>query len=164
MEELFARDLQIKRIIAGLELYSGQKIIAGKTLLIFDELQEVPGALGSLKYFNEDFGEYDIIAACSLMGIALYQGTSFPVGKVEFLRLYPSRPTTLWGECPKRSKPLRPTGITPGSAMSSGESSMHTTRIIQNTRLLCIYQKYENCGTAFPPSFHGKTKNSCAAL
>jgi predicted AAA+ superfamily ATPase len=89
MEALFARDLQIKRIIAGLELYSGQKIRAGETLLIFDEVQEVPRALSSLKYFNEDFGEYDIIAAGSLMGIALHPGTSFPVGKVEFLRLYP---------------------------------------------------------------------------
>jgi predicted AAA+ superfamily ATPase len=89
MEELFARDLQIERIITGLELYSGQKIKAGETLLIFDEVQEVPRALSSLKYFNEDFSEYDIIAAGSLMGIALHPDTSFPVGKVEFLRLYP---------------------------------------------------------------------------
>jgi predicted AAA+ superfamily ATPase len=89
MEEIFAPDLRIKRIIPGLELYSGQKIRAGETLLIFDEVQEVPRALSSLKYFNEDFSEYDIIAAGSLMGIALHPGTSFPVGKVEFLRLYP---------------------------------------------------------------------------
>jgi predicted AAA+ superfamily ATPase len=89
MEELFNRDSRIPRIVAGLEVYSGQKIRPGETLLIFDEIQELPRALGCLKYFNEDAAEYDIVAAGSLMGIALHQGTSFPVGKVEFLRLYP---------------------------------------------------------------------------
>lgn len=89
MRELFSKDFDIPRIIAGLEIYGGQKIRPGETLLIFDEVQEVPLALTSLKYFNENAGEYDIVAAGSLMGIALHQGTSFPVGKVEFLRLGP---------------------------------------------------------------------------
>ncbi|MDR2181228.1 MAG: ATP-binding protein [Treponema sp.] len=89
MEDLFSRDLQIPRILAGLEVYGGRKIRPGETLLIFDEIQEIPRALGSLKYFNENAGEYDIVAAGSLMGIALHHGASFPVGKVEFLRLYP---------------------------------------------------------------------------
>ncbi|MCD8300389.1 MAG: DUF4143 domain-containing protein, partial [Clostridiales bacterium] len=60
-----------------------------ETLLIFDEVQEVPRALTSLKYFCENAPEYVIVAAGSLLGIALHQGTSFPVGKVDFLSLYP---------------------------------------------------------------------------
>ena len=59
------------------------------TLLIFDEIQEVPKALSSLKYFCENAPEYHIVCAGSLLGIALHQGTSFPVGKVDFLKLYP---------------------------------------------------------------------------
>jgi len=89
MEELFSNDFNIDRIIMGLELYSGQKIDPEKTLLIFDEVQEVPKALTSLKYFNENAPQYNIVCAGSLLGIALHQGTSFPVGKVEFLDLYP---------------------------------------------------------------------------
>ena len=89
MAELFASDLSPKRLIAGLELYSGKKIDPQKTLLIFDEVQEVPRALSSLKYFCEDAPEYYIVCARSLLGIALHEGTSFPVGKVNFLKLYP---------------------------------------------------------------------------
>jgi len=59
------------------------------TLIVFDEIQEVPQALTSLKYFNENSPEFQIICAGSLLGVALHQGTSFPVGKVEFLDLYP---------------------------------------------------------------------------
>ena len=58
-------------------------------MIIFDEVQEVPKALSSLKYFCEDTPEYHIICAGSLLGIALHDGTSFPVGKVEFLKLHP---------------------------------------------------------------------------
>lgn len=87
--ELFSSDLDVKRIVTGLELYSGQKIDPANTLLIFDEIQEVPKALTSLKYFNENAPQYQIICAGSLLGIALHQGTSFPVGKVEFFDLYP---------------------------------------------------------------------------
>lgn len=89
MAELFSTDLNIERIITGLELYSSQKIYADKTLIIFDEVQEVPSALSSLKYFYENAPQYQIICAGSLPGIALHQGTSFPVGKVDFLKLYP---------------------------------------------------------------------------
>jgi len=89
MEELFATDLDIQRIITGIELYSGKKIDPAVTLLIFDEIQEVPEALTSLKYFNENAPEYQILAAGSLLGVALHKGTSFPVGKVAFLDLYP---------------------------------------------------------------------------
>jgi len=89
MAELFASDLDTDRLIMGLELYVGRKIVPNDTLLIFDEVQEVPRALTSLKYFYENAPEYHIVCAGSLLGIALHQGTSFPVGKVDFLKLYP---------------------------------------------------------------------------
>ena len=89
MAELFASDLDTERLIMGLELYAGRKIDPDKSLLIFDEVQEVPRALASLKYFYENTPQYHIICAGSLLGIALHQGTSFPVGKVDFLKLYP---------------------------------------------------------------------------
>lgn len=89
MAELFASDLDTSRLILGLELYAGRKINPKETLLIFDEVQEVPKALSSLKYFYENAPEYHIVCAGSLLGIALHEGTSFPVGKVDFLKLYP---------------------------------------------------------------------------
>ena len=89
MEQLFEKSLTPEILIEGLELETGVKIKKGKTLLIFDEVQEVPRALTSLKYFQEEAPEYDIIAAGSLLGIALHDGTSFPVGKVDFMDLYP---------------------------------------------------------------------------
>lgn len=89
MAELFSIDLNVERIIMGLELYAGHKINPVDTLIIFDEVQEVPKALSSLKYFYENAPEYHIVCAGSLLGIALHEGTSFPVGKVDFLKLYP---------------------------------------------------------------------------
>ncbi|MCD8361880.1 MAG: ATP-binding protein [Lachnospiraceae bacterium] len=89
MAELFASDLDTDRLIMGLELYAGRKIVPDSTLLIFDEVQEVPRALTSLKYFYENAPQYHIVCAGSLLGIALHEGTSFPVGKVDFLKLYP---------------------------------------------------------------------------
>ena len=89
MKALFSTDMRIDRIVTGLELYAGHKIDADNTLLIFDEIQEVPQALSSLKYFNETAPQYQIVCAGSLPGVALHQGTSFPVGKVEFMDLYP---------------------------------------------------------------------------
>ena len=89
MRNLFEGSLAVERLVTGLELYAGHKIDPANTLLIFDEVQEVPTALTSLKYFNEDAPQYQIICAGSLLGVALHQGTSFPVGKVEFLDLYP---------------------------------------------------------------------------
>lgn len=89
MAELFASDLDVERLIMGLELYAGRKIDPDNALLIFDEVQEVPRALASLKYFYENAPQYHIVCAGSLLGIALHEGTSFPVGKVDFLKLYP---------------------------------------------------------------------------
>ena len=89
MRETFETDLDTKRLITAIGLDAEFKITPKDTLIIFDEIQECPRAITSLKYFNEDAPEYDIIAAGSLLGVAHHTGTGFPVGKVEFLRLYP---------------------------------------------------------------------------
>ena len=89
MKALFEQDLDVERIIQGLKIESGVDIDKENTLIIFDEVQEVPNALSSLKYFCENAEQYHVIAAGSLLGVAMHQGTSFPVGKVYFLDLYP---------------------------------------------------------------------------
>jgi len=89
MKQVFSIDMDIKRIVSALKIEAGKSIDPNDTLLVFDEIQEVPQALSSLKYFYENAPEYHIIAAGSLLGVALHAGTSFPVGKVDFLNLYP---------------------------------------------------------------------------
>lgn len=89
MKTLFEADLNTDRLIMGMELYIGKKIDPNHTLIVFDEVQEVPKALSSLKYLYENAPQYHIICAGSLLGTALHEGTSFPVGKVDFLKLYP---------------------------------------------------------------------------
>lgn len=86
---IFETDYNPKRIIKLIEIHADQKVEIGSTLLIFDEIQEAKGGLTSLKYFNEELSEMHLIAAGSLLGIALKQQTSFPVGQVEFLYLNP---------------------------------------------------------------------------
>ena len=88
LKSLFDYTKDPNRILEQLILASGKKIIPGKTLIFFDEIQECPNALNSLKYFCEDANEYHIVCAGSLLGIRLSH-TSFPVGKVDFLNLYP---------------------------------------------------------------------------
>ena len=88
MCEHFSADLNTQRIIEGLEL-TFSKINPQETLIILDEIQECPKALTALKYFYENNPEYHIIAAGSLLGVAIHENTSFPVGKVDFLDLYP---------------------------------------------------------------------------
>ena len=87
--DLFIKDYNTARIISMLELHLNEKIDAEDTLLIFDEIQAVDGGLTSLKYFCEEAPQYAIVAAGSLLGISLHANQSFPVGKVEFLDLYP---------------------------------------------------------------------------
>lgn len=89
MKNVFELDYDIRRILSALKIESGKAFGAENTLLIFDEVQEVPKALAALKYFYEEAPEYAIVAAGSLLGVAMHQGTSFPVGKVDFLNLYP---------------------------------------------------------------------------
>lgn len=86
---VFSEGFEIERIILALQAESGIKINQGNTLIVFDEIQTVPEAITSLKYFQEDAPGYHIIAAGSLLGIALNVHASFPVGKVEFMELYP---------------------------------------------------------------------------
>lgn len=85
---LFEKTKDPKRILEQLAFIYGKAIIPEKTLIFFDEIQECPNALNSLKYFNEEANEYHIVCAGSLLGIRLSH-TSFPVGKVEFMNLYP---------------------------------------------------------------------------
>jgi len=89
IKELFDGSIEPHRIIGMLELYLDIKISASDTLLFFDEVQEVPRALTSLKYFCENAPEYYLVSAGSLLGIFLHKGTSFPVGKVDSLKLEP---------------------------------------------------------------------------
>ena len=89
MKTLFSGDYDINRLILGLKIESGVDIQAHNTLIIFDEVQEVPQALSSLKYFYENAPEFYIVSAGSLLGVSLHHQVSFPVGKVDFLPLYP---------------------------------------------------------------------------
>ena len=88
LKELFSNTKNPIRIIEQLSIANGKKISPETTLIIFDEIQECPNALNSLKYFCEEANEYHVACAGSLLGIRLSK-TSFPVGKVEFLNLYP---------------------------------------------------------------------------
>ncbi len=88
-QSLFDHDYDISRILLQLQAQTGKRIIAGETLIIFDELQEAPRGLGALKYFCEEAPDQHVIVAGSLLGITLHQGQSFPVGKVDIIRVYP---------------------------------------------------------------------------
>ena len=89
LKELFKADLDVERIVSVLEIHSGVKITPSDTLIIFDEIQEAPSGLSSLKYFCEDAPELHVVAAGSLLGLAMPYKSSFPVGKVDFLDLNP---------------------------------------------------------------------------
>lgn len=89
LKAIFGGELSPSRIIERLSLWCGRKIQPQTTLIVFDEVQEMPRALTSLKYFAEQAPEYAICCAGSLLGVALHSGTSFPVGKVDFLDLHP---------------------------------------------------------------------------
>jgi predicted AAA+ superfamily ATPase len=89
LKNLFIGNFDIQRIILALEIETKITIESDNTLIVFDEIQEAPEALTSLKYFQENAPEYHVIAAGSLLGVALNQHASFPVGKVDFLDLYP---------------------------------------------------------------------------
>lgn len=89
LKNLFSDDFDIKRIIRAIEIETGVQVNPENTLIIFDEIQECEGAITSLKYFFENAPQYHILAAGSLLGVALHKHTSFPVGKVDFLDLCP---------------------------------------------------------------------------
>lgn len=83
------RDVDAGRILKELQIYYGVTVTPGKTLVVFDEIQEVRNGLASLKYFCEDFSDIHVAVAGSLLGISLREGESYPVGKVDTLRLFP---------------------------------------------------------------------------
>lgn len=83
------RDMSVKRIITEIERYYETKIIAGESLLVFDEIQEVPQGIASLKYFNEDLPALHVAVAGSLLGITIRENESYPVGKVTTMKMYP---------------------------------------------------------------------------
>ena len=87
--QLFSQDFNIDRILRGLRALSGVDITPHDTLIILDEVQDIPEALESLKYFKEEVPEYHIAVAGSLLGISLHQDVSYPVGKVNVINLYP---------------------------------------------------------------------------
>lgn len=89
MNKLFDEDFDLDKIIQGLKIESNVNIEPENTLIILDEIQETPKALKALKYFYENANQYHIVSAGSLLGVAIHEGTSFPVGKVDFLDLYP---------------------------------------------------------------------------
>lgn len=86
---VFEKGFDVKTIISALNIESGIQIEPKTTLVIFDEIQACPAALTSLKYFQESEFNYDILAAGSLLGVSLHSKQSFPVGKVEFIELFP---------------------------------------------------------------------------
>lgn len=89
MRRIFEDDYDIQRIIRMINIETGERIIPEETLIIFDEVQEAPRAISSLKYFCENAPEYAVVSAGSLLGVAIHEGVSFPVGKVESLNMYP---------------------------------------------------------------------------
>ncbi|AEA43545.1 ATP-binding protein [Fluviicola taffensis] len=88
-KNLFDPNLDVHRIISVLEIIHGKKIIPETTLIIFDEIQVAKNGITSLKYFKENAPEYHVVAAGSLLGLSLHSEESFPVGKVDFLEIYP---------------------------------------------------------------------------
>ncbi|MDD5568747.1 MAG: ATP-binding protein [Candidatus Omnitrophica bacterium] len=89
LKQYFETDKDARRIIKNLALINGAPILPGKTLIIFDEIQECNAALNALKYFCENAPEYHVVCAGSLLGIRVSKPESFPVGKVEFLTVHP---------------------------------------------------------------------------
>ena len=89
LKSIFESNKNPQRIIELLSMIAGEKILPGETLVIFDEVQECPEALNTLKYFKEKANEYHVVAAGSLLGTLLAQPKSYPVGMVNLLDLYP---------------------------------------------------------------------------
>jgi predicted AAA+ superfamily ATPase len=89
LDKIFSQDYNISRILLSLSAILHVNIEPENTLIIFDEIQENPTVLNSLKYFCEDASQYHVAVAGSLLGISLHRDTSFPVGKVDMIKMYP---------------------------------------------------------------------------
>lgn len=88
MKDVFQKDFDIERVLMAIQLVTGV-VVDTNTLIVFDEIQEAPRGLTALKYFQEKASQYHVIAAGSLLGISMHKNNSFPVGKVDFVDLYP---------------------------------------------------------------------------
>ena len=88
MKDVFQKEFDVERILMAIQLVTGI-VVDTETLIIFDEIQEAPRGLTALKYFQEKAPQYHVVAAGSLLGIAMHSNDSFPVGKVDFMDLYP---------------------------------------------------------------------------
>ena len=89
LDSLFKKTLDSRSIIKSLELFRGKKIDPASPLIFFDEIQAFQRAVTSLKYFCEESPECNVVSAGSLLGVSINRTTSFPVGKVNFMMLYP---------------------------------------------------------------------------
>ena len=89
MRRVFDGDFDVEAILMALNIETGVAIQPERTLIILDEIQEAPRAISALKYFCEDAPEYAIVAAGSLLGVAIHEGASFPVGKVDTMDIHP---------------------------------------------------------------------------
>ena len=89
VKKLFENPIDTKELLQRISFFANKDIVPGKTLLIFDEIQDCPNAIASLKYFNEDANEHHIISAGSLLGVYLAKNTAFPVGKVNLMKCHP---------------------------------------------------------------------------
>ena len=89
IKQVFEEDYDINRILMSINIEAKTEVTPEDTLIIFDEIQEAPKALESLKYFCENAPEYAVVAAGSLMGVAIHEGVSYPVGKVDTMELHP---------------------------------------------------------------------------
>lgn len=89
IRQIFTQDFDVNRILRALRALSGVDITPGDTLIVLDEVQDVPEVLEALKYFCEEAPEYHIAVAGSLLGISLHNGVSYPVGKVNEINVYP---------------------------------------------------------------------------
>lgn len=89
INRIFSSNFDVNRILMQLSAHRGKDILPEKTLIIFDEIQSAPRVLEGLKFFCEDAPQYHVAVAGSLLGISLHQGDSFPVGKVDMIRLFP---------------------------------------------------------------------------
>lgn len=89
VSRIFNEDYDIRRILQLINIETGVKVEPQETLIIFDEIQEVPRAISALKYFCENAPGYAVIAAGSLLGVSIHEGVSFPVGKIDLLEVHP---------------------------------------------------------------------------
>lgn len=136
LKSIFKTTKSPDRIIKDLALYTSSPIIAGKTLIIFDEIQECEEALNSLKYFCEDAPEYHIIAAGSLLGVAVRQKQmTVPVGKVKVMKMYPITFREF----------LRASDARTCEYINAISEIKHLPEIILN-KLKTAYRQYQICG------------------